>query len=168
MIISKGIKAVDLGYHPKNNNNFKFEVGKQYGSENGYCFCDTAYATLEYYENPLTTKYLEVESLVEAGDMGDGHSFISNKIKIIREIELEELRQDSNFNARCVVAEEIRDEAWKKIDEEMKSLHEDLEKEDKIRRRKLMLAGKVACIPLIVFIILWIILPLALHYLGIV
>lgn len=102
------IKAVSENLSPKDHD-FSFVIGEEYYCKKGYCFCDTAYATKEYFENPLKTRYLEIEALDEVSDLGDGHSFKSNKIKILREIQLSELRKDYFFDDACKYFERLKD-----------------------------------------------------------
>ncbi|WP_035288018.1 hypothetical protein [Clostridium sp. KNHs214] len=115
------IKAVSKDLSPQGCSKFSFVIGREYSSENGYCFCDTANATREYFENPLETRYLEVQPLSEVVSLGDPHSFRANEIKIIREVLLEELRKDFHFNSTCNYYEGLDHEVggkkrfWKKI-----------------------------------------------------
>lgn len=96
------IKAVTKDLSPKGSKDFSFTIGDVYSSDKGYHFCDSAYATMDYFENPLETRYLEIEALDEVNDIGDTHSFRSNKIKVIREIPLDELRKENIlFNSAC-------------------------------------------------------------------
>ena len=162
MKLLKGIKAVTTGLNPKEHKTFKFEIGKVYDSEKGYCFCDTAFATLDYYENPLTTRYLEIEVLSDASDMGDRHSFLANKIKIVREISIDELRADSSFDERCKHYEVLRDKAHKEVKKELDDLHEYYEREDRIRKKKNMLKIKVIMVCFAIFILLEIVIPVIL------
>lgn len=101
------VKAVSKELSPKQFYGFSFIVGEEYFSKNGYCFCDTANATREYFKNPLETRYLEVLPLSEIISLGDNyHSFTANHIKIIREIPIDELREDFYFNRSCEYFEE--------------------------------------------------------------
>ncbi|WP_312072140.1 DUF7666 domain-containing protein [Anaerotignum propionicum] len=115
------IKAVSKDLSPQGCSEFSFVIGREYYSESGYCFCDTANATREYFENPLETRYLEVQSLSEVVSIGDPHSFKANIIKIIREITLEELRIDFHFNSTCNFYEGLNHKVgekkkfWRKI-----------------------------------------------------
>ena len=90
------IKAVKLNYQP-GTGDIKFEIGKEYESNDGFHFCDSAFATLEYepFKNPLKTRYLEIKPLDEYSDIGDRHkhSFVCKRIKILREINRDELCQ---------------------------------------------------------------------------
>ena len=96
------IKAVTKNLSPRGFKDFSFNIGNAYSSNTGYCFCDSARATTEYFENPLETRYLEIEALEQVYSLADTHSFKSNKIKIIREIPLDELRKANIFfNSVC-------------------------------------------------------------------
>lgn len=103
------VKAVSKNLEPSGVKNFSFEIGKEYFSENGYHFCQSAGQTGEYFENPLKTRYLEVEPLGEFYNIGDGCSFQARKIRIVREILLEELLEDSLFKSRYMAYKEDKD-----------------------------------------------------------
>lgn len=115
------VKAVSKDLSPQGYPEFNFVIGEEYSSEKGYCFCDTANATREYFPNPLETRYLEVQALSEVVSLGDPHSFRADKIKIICEISLEELRVDFHFNSTCNYFEGLdhkgkeKKSFWKKI-----------------------------------------------------
>ncbi|OCA97859.1 DUF7666 domain-containing protein [Clostridium beijerinckii] len=160
----KGIKAVTSSLSPKGYTNFIFEIDKEYESEDSYCFCDTAYATLEYYKNPLTTKYLEIEVISDASDMGDGHSFMANKIRIVREVSLEELRVNSSFDEVCRHYEVLRSKSNENIKKELDNLHEYYERQDRIRKNKNKLIIKVIIVCFAIFILFEIVIPLVLVY----
>lgn len=107
--IGKYVKAVSKNLSPRGCSKFSFEIGKEYYSKNGYCFCDTANATREYFQNPLETRYLEIQPLSEVVSLGDSNSFKADKIKIIKEYSLEELRKDFHFNSTCEYYEKNRE-----------------------------------------------------------
>ena len=88
------IKAVNKNLMGKNGT--QYVIGKEY---NDVHFCDGAFATGEYYENPTQCRYLEVQPY-ENNNLGDGCSF-KGRVKIIREIPIKELLdKDLRFKSR--------------------------------------------------------------------
>ena len=87
---------------------FQFEVGKEYEIElngrelklctnTGFHFCDNLQNVHEFYNCNTNNRYCEIEVL---GDMvGDGTKYISNHIKIVREIKGDELDNLKNSGA---------------------------------------------------------------------
>lgn len=92
----KGYKAFDSDFTC--HNGFKYEVGKTYelgpGEELEICkcgfhFCENLIDVYGYYKNDLDTRVAEVEAL---GDIQqEGTKFVTNKIKILREVSLDEI-----------------------------------------------------------------------------
>ncbi|MDF2906825.1 MAG: hypothetical protein K0R34_2146 [Herbinix sp.] len=161
------IKAVRLNYQPKDGA-LKFEVGKEYESENGFHYCECAFNTLEFepFENPLKTRYLEIEPLDDICDIG-GNTYFSSHIKVIREVDKMELCQaEPNFKLRYDYYSELSQKAFDKIKLEMDINRKmsDMKFEAKMRRLKKMIP--IALIP-VILVLLYALIPLILVKMGI-
>ncbi|MEC0106774.1 hypothetical protein P4H27_07460 [Paenibacillus taichungensis] len=165
-----GVKAVaQLGedYCLKNNTKTILRIGEIFKSEHGCSYCVKALDTLKYYEYPLAMKYLEIEILSEPWKGDDGYSCLASEVKVLREIPLNELRKDNAFNDACIRNEQKQKESQKQFEIEIQEMRAERERREKTSEIKLKYLKKIAFFPLIVTVVLLIILPLVLYYLGV-
>jgi len=85
---------------------FQYEIGKTYKIEGlpilcnrGFHFCDSVSDVYDYYSMSEDTRVCEVEPLGEIVKDTDGNKYVTNKIRIVREIK--NPREASNTNKTC-------------------------------------------------------------------
>jgi hypothetical protein len=165
-----GVKAVSkLGedYCLKHNRESILKIGEVFKSEHGCSYCVEASETLKYYEYPYAMKYLEIEILSEPWKGDDEYTYFASEVKVIREIPLNELREDHVFNDACIRNEQKQKENQKQFESQMQEIRAEREKREKISEIKLKHIKKNAILSFVVPVVLLIILPLVLYYLGV-
>ena len=144
-------------------------IGDTYVSDNAPCkVYASAAASLGHHPWPYAKKYLEVRLLSEAVPVmkNDVRYSLANKIEVVREIPLEELRQNPEFDAACVENEKKNKEFQAWFYNEINELRSIREEEKRLFEKRYKKMRVIAILPMILVVVGYLLLPLLLSWLG--
>ena len=163
------VRQLADAYHVVDNIEIVIRIGNTYTSDNvPGNFYETAAATLGHHPWPYAKKYLEVRLLSEpvAVIRNDVRYIIADKFEVVREIPLEELRQNQEFNAACVENEKKREEFQMWFENEMDVIKKGREEQERMFEKRYKKMKVVALLPAIFVVIFYLLIPLCLSWLG--
>lgn len=145
------------------------KVGDTYMSDNVPCnVYETAVASLGHHPWPYIKKYLEVQLLSEPVPVvrNDVMYSLVDKVQVMREIPLEELRQNPEFDAACVANEKKHEEFQIWFENEMEEIKKRREEKERLFESRYKKMKVVALLPAIFVVIFYLLIPLCLSWLG--
>lgn len=145
------------------------KVGDTYMSDNVPCnVYESAAASLGHHPYPYAKKYLEVRLHSEPVPVvrNDVRYSLVDKLEVMREIPLEELRQNPEFDAACVANEKKHEEFQVWFENEMDEYKKRREEQEKLFESRYKKMKVVALLPAVAVIVGIVIVPLLLYWLG--
>ena len=141
------------------------KIGDTYSSDNKPCeVYENAKATLSRHPYPYAKNYLEVKLLSDpVAVVKDNVRYLSaDNIEVVREIPLEELQKDPDFEHACIENKKRQQASQELFETQMAEMQKEREKEELNFSKKMKIGIIVAAMPLAFVIIFGFLLPLLL------